>query len=145
MTCYIPIWSYLWCAWLVGQVGWASAAAWTHVPHHVSWCGPSLHVSHFPNQIESANCCPALLPALMERQLWSAVSPDTCVRLRVEAESIEWFFDDQVFSPSYDLAPSPSPPPRPPASCLFLSLLGCRSSLLTGEVARGWDRSQIIR
>ncbi len=62
--------------WLAGQVGGASAAAWTHVPHHVSWCGPSLHVSHFPNQIESSNCCPALLPALVERHRWRLVSSD---------------------------------------------------------------------
>ncbi len=62
--------------WLAGQAGGASAAAWTHVPHHVSWCGPSLHVSHFPNQIESSNRCPALLPALVERHTWRVFSPD---------------------------------------------------------------------
>jgi hypothetical protein len=27
-------------------------------------------------------------------------------------ESIEWFIEDQAFSPTYDLAPPPPPPPR---------------------------------
>ncbi len=60
------------------------------------------------------------------------------------AENIELFIDDQAFSPSYDLAP-PSPTPVSKLS-LFLSLPVCRrSSLLTGEGGRGWERSQIIR
>ncbi len=32
---------------------------------------------------------------------------------RDRAESIEWFIEDQAFSPSYDLAPPPPPPPLP--------------------------------
>ncbi len=32
-----------------------------------------------------------------------------------EPESIEWFIEDQGFLPSYDLAPSPPPPPLPSA------------------------------
>jgi hypothetical protein len=135
--------------WLAGQAGGASAAAWTHVPHHLSWCGPSLHVSHFPNQIESSNCCPALLPALLERHTWRVFLPTLCVCLEAAAESIEWFIEDQAFSPSYDFAPPPPPPPSP-ASKLSLSQSSwvhknctcCRSSLLTGDGARGWDRAK---
>ncbi len=125
--------------WLVGQVGGASAAAWTHVPHHVSWCGPSLHVSHFPNQIESSNCCPALLPALVERHTWRVFLPTLCVCLGAAAESIEWFIEDQASSPSYDLAPPhPLLPSQVSKLPLSLSLPECyRSSLLTGEGGRG--------
>ncbi len=126
------------CGWL-GQAGGASAAAWTHVPHHVSWCGPSLHVSHFPNQIQSSNCCPALLPALVERHTWR-------VCLGVAAESIEWFIDDQAFFPTYVLAPSPPPSRRPPASCLSLSVfLGVAGQAYWGRREDGGGGSQIVR
>ncbi len=57
--------------------------------------------------------------------------------LETEAESIEWFIEDQAFSPSYDLAPPP-PPPSSPVSKLSFFL-----SLLRGEW--GWGRSHIIR
>ncbi len=57
--------------------------------------------------------------------LWSgardALFPLTlCVCLRVAAESIEWFIEDQAFALSYDFAPPPSP--RPPASCHSFSV-----------------------
>ncbi len=57
-------------------------------------------------------------------------------------ESIEWFIEDQAFSPSYDLAP-PAPPLPSSVSklSLFLRLPVCRR---TGG-GRGWGRSQIIR
>jgi hypothetical protein len=60
------------------------------------------------------------------------------------SKSIEWFIEDQSFSPCYDLAPySPPPSPSPVSS---LSPPVCRqSSLLTEEGESGWGRSQIIR
>ncbi len=36
---------------------------------------------------------------------------DTSLPCWVYAERIEWFIEDQAFSPSYDLTPSPPPPP----------------------------------
>ncbi len=39
-------------------------------------------------------------------------------------ESIEWFIEDQAFSPSYDLAPCSLPPP-PSATCLSFSVFLC--------------------
>ncbi len=39
-----------------------------------------------------------------------------------QAESIEWFIEDQALSPSYDLAPAPSPsPPFPSTTVISLS------------------------
>jgi hypothetical protein len=55
-----------------------------------------------------------------------------------EPESIERFIEDQAFSPSYDLAP----PPTPPISklSLFLSLPVCRlPSYPTGEEGGGGE------
>ncbi len=47
------------------------------------------------------------------------------------SEGIEWFIENQAFSPSYDLAPPPSRPS-------FVSLPVCRrKSLLTGEEGGG--------
>ncbi len=61
-------------------------------------------------------------------------------------ESIEWFTEDQAFSPSYDLAPPPPLPPLPSASCLSFSAFLCatahRSSLLTKE-GRGWGPNRM--
>ncbi len=37
----------------------------------------------------------------------------------------ELFIEDQAFSPSYDLAPSPPLPPLPSASCLSFSVFLC--------------------
>ncbi len=60
-----------------------------------------------------------------------------CRRLNQRVLIIECFIEDQAVSPSYDLAPSPSPPPRsPPVSkeFRFPSLCVCRrSSLLMVE------------
>ncbi len=36
-----------------------------------------------------------------------------------EAESIEWFIEGQDFSPSYDLAPRPTPPVPPPSAVIW--------------------------
>jgi hypothetical protein len=66
---------------------------------------------------------------------------------RDEAESIEWFNEDQAFSLSYDLAPPP-PPPFSPASKLdrrYTWRLWKRHNLVTGKGWKGWGRSQIIR
>ncbi len=52
-------------------------------------------------------------------------------------ESFEWFTEDQAFSQSYDLAPSP---PHPPVSKLdrrHIGRLRKRDNLLTGEGGRG--------
>jgi hypothetical protein len=107
--------------WLAGQAGGASAAAWTHVPHHVSWCGPSLHVSHFPNQIESSNCCPALLPALVERHTWRRVSPD--IKFLSWGVGREYWMIYRVLGFLVVIWFGSSPPlPRSSASCPFLSV-----------------------
>jgi hypothetical protein len=59
-----------------------------------------------------------------------------------QAESIEWFLEDQAFSPSYDLAH-----PRADSLPLLLSASWLSFSV-TGRAywgGRGWGRSQIIR
>ncbi len=135
--------------WLVGQVGGASAAAWTHVPHHVSWCGPSLHVSHFPNQIQSSNCCPALLPALVERHTWRVFSTRHYVFVLGWRQREYWMiYRGPGFLSIVWFCSSHVPPPSPASKLsLFLRLPGCcRSSLLTGEGGTGGPvKSQIIR
>jgi len=86
----------------------------------------------------------------------AAVSQDLCCwpqrwydilykhSLQPQPKSIEWFIEDQAFSPSYDFAtPLPSSSLIPPANCLSLSVLLC----VTGRAywrERG-GRSQIIR
>jgi hypothetical protein len=60
----------------------------------------------------------------------------------LDVENFEWFIENQVFSPSYDLAPPPPPPPSPDSKLsLLLSLPVCRWS----SWWRWWGRSQIIR
>ncbi len=62
-------------------------------------------------------------------------------------ESIEWFIEKQGFSPSYDLAPRPTPPPiscQQVVSLAQYSSVSRWSSLLTRKGRRGWGRSQII-
>ncbi len=60
------------------------------------------------------------------------------------SKSIEWFIEDQSFSPRYALAPH-SPPSSPsPISCLHLPVCVGGSSLLSGEWWGGWGRSYII-
>ncbi len=66
------------------------------------------------------------------------------LRYKVSPESIEWFIEDQGFSPwLYDLAPPPSPPPLlSPVSKLYRRHTGSLrmiDNLLTGE--RGGARS----
>ncbi len=39
--------------------------------------------------------------------------------------SNEWFMEDQAFLQSYDLAPTPTPPPFPSTSCHSLSVFLC--------------------
>ncbi len=60
---------------------------------------------------------------------WDENSMSTTVRLW--PESIEWFIEDQTFSPSYDLAPYPSP-----FSKLSLSIPGVSSATVEGVAVR---------
>jgi hypothetical protein len=43
----------------------------------------------------------------------------------LKAERLEFFMEDQAFSPSYDLAPPPPIPPLPSESCLSFSVFLC--------------------
>ncbi len=53
--------------------------------------------------------------------------------LTIRPENIEWFVEDQAFSPSYDSAPPhPLPPPLPSASCLSFSVFLCGGREYTG-------------
>ncbi len=45
-----------------------------------------------------------------------------------EPASIEWFIEDQAFSPSYDLAPR-TPPPLPSENCLSFTVFLCVAGL----------------
>ncbi len=61
-------------------------------------------------------------------------------------ESIKWFLENQAFSPSYDLAPSPpSHPFRQQVVSLYQSSGVSPVQLTEGRGRRGCGRSQIIR
>jgi hypothetical protein len=65
--------------------------------------------------------------------------------MELAVESIECCIEEQAFSPSYDLAPSPPPSPISPVS-KFLSLPVClRSSLLKDDAEGVGGGSQIVR
>ncbi len=59
------------------------------------------------------------------------------------SESIEWFIEDQDFSPTYDLTPHP-PPPLPSASCPYFSVFLCVAVRAYWQVGGGGG-SIIIR
>jgi hypothetical protein len=52
--------------------------------------------------------------------------------------SIEWFIEDKAFLPLYDLAPTPSPPTLPVASCLSFSVFLCVSLCIAGRTYYSW-------
>jgi len=57
--------------------------------------------------------CTVLYTVLLPFTCWTGVG----VKLRLgTVESMKWFTKDQAFSPSYDLAPPPTPRPLPPVS-----------------------------
>ncbi len=69
------------------------------------------------------------------------------------AESIEWFIEDQNFSPSKDLAPPPPPskppPPSLPASCSlfqssYIRVAGRASWQGGGDQLSGWRRQESL-
>ncbi len=62
----------------------------------------------------------------------------TCT-VPIVPDSIQWFIEDQVFSPSYDLASLPTHPPS--QKVVFLS----QSSSVSPVELTGLGRSQIIR
>jgi hypothetical protein len=62
-------------------------------------------------------------------------------------EGIQWFIEEQAYSPSYDLAAHP-PPPTSPVSKLdgrYTGRLRKEDNLMTGKRGRGCGRSQIVR
>ncbi len=62
------------------------------------------------------------------------------------SESIEWFVEDQTFSPLYDLAPPhPLSPPVIKLSLFLSHLVGRRTEVIDWRGRRGWGRSKIIR
>ncbi len=62
----------------------------------------------------------------------------------VKPESLEWLIEEQAFSRSYDLAPSP-PSPTPLPSTGDTQGDWERETTCWRESGRGWGRSQIIR
>ncbi len=65
--------------------------------------------------------------------LWTLARPADGEKVGLQPESIEWFIEDQAFSPSCDLVPPP--PPSPPCSV-------CISS--TGEAQEDWEKRKLV-
>jgi hypothetical protein len=58
-------------------------------------------------------------------------------------ESIEWVIEDQTFSLSFDLAPTPDPSPRlPSAICLCFSVFPSLPTGGGGGEARSYDEEK---
>ncbi len=60
------------------------------------------------------------------------------------SESIEWFIENQAFSPSCDIGSSP-PPSLPSCRAVSLSQSFCVSPVELTDGRRGWERSPIGR